>query len=224
MTDNNYNPLETDLFYQFRVILIGDSTVGKSSLLRQFTEGQYIRTSDPTVGVDFHVRVIQISDKVRVKLQLWDTAGQERFRSITRSYYRNCAGCLIVYDINNRESFNHVSEWLREAKYATEDLNVVYSLVGHKLDLDYLREVPTSEGEAFALANDMLFIETSAKILCNVEEAFSSVAREIYKRFHQGSIRQNSDWEGVKKLPSLLPHIYLREESGDVEQRKKCCH
>ena len=87
-----------------------------------------------------------------------------------------------------------------------------------------MREVPTSEGEAFALAHDMLFIETSAKILCNVDEAFSLIAREIYNRLHEGSIRQKSDWEGVKKLPSRPPNIYFSEETNDTEQKRKCCH
>ena len=94
--------------YQFRIVLLGDSTVGKSALLRRFTDGCYIEISDPTVGVDFYSRLVEISPGIRVKLQLWDTAGQERFRSITRSYYRNSAGAILVYDVTNRDSFNHI--------------------------------------------------------------------------------------------------------------------
>ncbi|XP_066936576.1 ras-related protein Rab-39B-like [Clytia hemisphaerica] len=219
------NKFEPNYFYQFRLILIGDSTVGKSSLLRQFTEGQFIQASDPTVGVDFHVRIIELNDKVRVKLQLWDTAGQERFRSITRSYYRNCAGCLVVYDITNRESFDHVKEWLEEARYATEDQDIVYCLIGHKVDLDYRREVSTSEGEAFANAHGMTFIETSAKILCNVEESFISVAREIYSRLELGQIAQKDGWDGVKTVPFRPGNVYLSQETlNETNQNdKKCC-
>jgi len=220
------NRFEANYFYQFRVILIGDSTVGKSSLLRQFTEGQFVQSSDPTVGVDFHVRVVELNDKVRVKLQLWDTAGQERFRSITRSYYRNCAGCLVVYDITNRESFEHVHDWLEEAKYATEDQDIVYILVGHKVDLDYQREVSTSEGEAFAQSHGMSFIETSAKVMCNVEQAFLMAASEIFKRLEEGEITQRDGWDGVKTVPFRPGNIYLSQETlveTKEPESKKCC-
>lgn len=218
------NRSEPNYFYQFRVILIGDSTVGKSSLLRQFTDGSFIQSSDPTVGVDFHVRIIELDESVRVKLQLWDTAGQERFRSITRSYYRNCAGCLIIYDITNRESFDHVRDWLEESKHSTDDQDIVYLLIGHKVDLDYEREVLTSEGEAFATAHDMLFIETSAKVLCNIEEAFVLVAREIHKRLEYGQISQKDGWDGVKAVPLRPSNIYLNQDAGnEVESEKKCC-
>jgi len=225
MSHRSPGGLGSSQFYQFRVILIGDSTVGKSSLLRQFTEGQFIQTSDPTVGVDFHVRIIELNDKVRIKLQLWDTAGQERFRSITRSYYRNCAGCLIVYDITCRESFDHVRDWLEEARYATEDQDIVYVLIGHKVDLDYQREVSTAEGEAFASSHGMVFIETSAKILCNVDEAFICVAREIYNRLQQGDIVQKDGWDGVKAVPLRPGNVYLSQEalSDNGNNEKKCC-
>lgn len=159
-----------------------------------------------------------------MKLQLWDTAGQERFRSITRSYYRNCAGCLIVYDITNRESFDHVRDWLEEARYATEDQDIVYFLVGHKVDLDYLREVSTSEGEAFAYANGMIFIETSAKLMCNIDEAFVGIAREIYTRLEHGNITQKDGWDGVKTVPFRPGNIYLSQETlNEGHSEKKCC-
>eukprot|EP00794_Sanderia_malayensis_P000287 gene287-913_t len=212
-------------FYQFRVIIIGDSTVGKSSLLRQFTEGQFIQSSDPTVGVDFHVRIVDLSENIRVKLQLWDTAGQERFKSITRSYYRNCAGCLVVYDITNRESFEHVRDWLYEAKQSTNEQDIVFLLVGHKVDLDFQREVTTSEGEAFANAHDMLFLETSAKILCNVEEAFLSVAKEILHRLQRGEMNQKDGWDGIKTVPFRPGGFYLSQERLDEVSStpKRCC-
>ncbi len=101
-------PVDPIFDYQFRLILIGDSTVGKSSLLRHFTDGTFAEVSDPTVGVDFFARVVRVDDGTRIKLQLWDTAGQERFRSITKSYYRNSVGALLVYDIGNADSFRHI--------------------------------------------------------------------------------------------------------------------
>ncbi|EDO32176.1 predicted protein [Nematostella vectensis] len=217
-------------FYQFRIILIGDSTVGKSSLLRQFTEGQFFENSDPTVGVDFHVRVLELKGDVRIKLQIWDTAGQERFRSITYSYYRNTVGCLIIYDITNRDSFVNVMDWYKEAKQCVEEAEVVFMLVGHKIDKESKRVVSTEEGECFAEAHNMMFIETSAKVLCNIEEAFISVAEEVYKRMERGELGLRDGWDGIKALP-MRPHDILGishalSAEDLIEQQsdsKKCC-
>ncbi|XP_075752350.1 RAS oncogene family member Rab39 isoform X2 [Rhipicephalus microplus] len=112
--------------YQFRLILIGDSTVGKSTLLKAFTDGKFHDVCDPTVGVDFFARLIEVKKDVRVKLQLWDTAGQERFRSITRSYYRNSVGALLLYDITRRSTFEHLVDWLFEVKRHIEPQKVIY--------------------------------------------------------------------------------------------------
>ncbi|VDN40588.1 unnamed protein product [Gongylonema pulchrum] len=158
--------------YQFRVILIGDSTVGKSSLLKYFTEGRCAEICDPTVGVDFYARMMEIRPGYRIKLQLWDTAGQEKFRSITRSYYRNSVGVMIVYDITNRASFEHVTQWLDEA---LENVGgpcpdrCVFQLVGHKADLDADRQVLYEEGEYFAKYQGIKFVETSAVTGENVQ-------------------------------------------------------
>jgi len=135
---------ETIWVYQFRVVLIGDSTVGKSALLRRFTDGCFIEISDPTVGVDFYSRLIEVSPGTRVKLQLWDTAGQERFRSITRSYYRNSAGAIIVYDVTNRASFDHISNWIKEAKLHVAPNRMSFALVGQKCDKTSDRKVSSS--------------------------------------------------------------------------------
>ena len=158
-------------------------------------------------------------------MQLWDTAGQERFRSITKTYYRNCAGCLIVYDITNRDSFEHVRDWLYEAKQSIDDQYVVFLLVGHKVDLDHQREVTTSEGEAFANAHDMMFIETSAKVLCNIEEAFFSVTKEIHRRLRQGDISQKDGWDGIKTVPfrpSGLP-LSVEDLTRADDSHRRCC-
>ncbi|XP_046398585.1 ras-related protein Rab-39B-like [Ischnura elegans] len=121
--------------YQFRLILIGDSTVGKSSLLKYFTEGKFAQVSDPTVGVDFFARLVQVKDGTRIKLQLWDTAGQERFRSITKSYFRNSVGALLVYDITNRKSFENLPAWALEARRHIQPHEPVFAVVGCKVDL-----------------------------------------------------------------------------------------
>ncbi|ODM88378.1 Ras-related protein Rab-39A [Orchesella cincta] len=128
--------------YQFRMILIGDSTVGKSSLLRFFTRWQI---SDPTVGVDFYARLIQVRNGTRIKLQLWDTAGQERFRSITKSYYRNSVGAIVAYDITSRESFERIPNWISEAKRLIEPFSPTFLIVACKSDLESQRVVPVEE-------------------------------------------------------------------------------
>uniref|UniRef100_A0A914WZ36 Uncharacterized protein n=1 Tax=Plectus sambesii TaxID=2011161 RepID=A0A914WZ36_9BILA len=187
--------------YQYRLIVIGDSTVGKSSFLKYFTEGKCADICDPTVGVDFYARMLEIRPGLRVKLQLWDTAGQEKFRSITRSYYRNSVGVIVAYDITNRETFEHVAQWLHEAQSNVGGPNpnsCVFQLVGHKCDLDAKRQVLYEEGEYFAKYHKLKFVETSARTGSNVEEAFTMMAREIHSRFETGQLRLVDGWDGIK--------------------------
>ncbi|CAF4993659.1 unnamed protein product [Rotaria sp. Silwood1] len=134
--DNMYN-----YDYQFRLIVVGDSTVGKSSLLRSFCDGVFSQDPDPTVGVDFNVRIIEVKPGIKVKLQLWDTAGQERFKSITRAYYRNSVGVLLIYDTTNYVSFTHVTSWLNEARTQIQPYQCVFLLVGTKIDRESERQV-----------------------------------------------------------------------------------
>ncbi|XP_065186865.1 ras-related protein Rab-39B-like [Sycon ciliatum] len=215
--------------YQFRLILIGDSTVGKSSLLRQFTENRFLEYNDPTVGVDFHARVVEI-DGHAIKLQLWDTAGQERFRSITRSYYRNAAGGLLVYDITSRESFLHIRDWLQEARQCAEPHQIQFVLVGHKTDQEAGRVVSTQEGVEFASRHELGFIETSAKSSSNVEEAFSMIAMRLYELVQSGQLVPEDGWDGVKlgmeqevRTQALRNPHANKQRAGAVESDSKCC-
>uniref|UniRef100_A0A8R1TJ42 Ras-related protein Rab-39B n=2 Tax=Onchocerca TaxID=6281 RepID=A0A8R1TJ42_ONCVO len=206
LTDAREDNMETPDYalmyrYQFRIILIGDSTVGKSSLLRYFTEGKCAEICDPTVGVDFYARMVEVKPGYRIKLQLWDTAGQEKFRSITRSYYRNSVGVIVVYDITNRSTFEHVAQWLKEAEQnvgGPQPNNCVFQLVGHKADLDDQREVMYEEGEYFAKYNKIKFLETSAITGENVQESFKMIAREICNRIENGQLRVVDGWEGIR--------------------------
>merc|ERR1711992_403022 len=135
---------------------------------------------DLTIGVEFGARMINIEGK-QIKLQIWDTAGQEAFRSITRSYYRGAAGALLVYDITRRDTFNHLTTWLEDARQHSNS-NMVIMLIGNKSDLEARRDVKREEGEAFAREHGLIFMETSAKTAANVEEAFINTAREIYDK------------------------------------------
>ena len=147
----------------------------------QFTDKRFQPVHDLTIGVEFGARMITVKDSTQVKLQIWDTAGQESFRSITRSYYRGAAGALLVYDITRRDTFQHLSRWLEEAKQHAQP-NMVILLIGNKNDLEHKRAVSTEEGKAFADANGLLFLETSAKTAYNVEQAFLTMASQIKAR------------------------------------------
>ena len=140
--------------------------------------------------------MVAINDR-QVKLQIWDTAGQESFRSITRSYYRGAAGALLVYDITRRETFNHLTRWLEEARQNSNS-NMVVMLIGNKADLGHRRAVSTDEGEEFARQNGLVFMETSAKTASNVEDAFISTASSIYGNIVNGLYDVTNESLGIK--------------------------
>ncbi|KAM6933122.1 ras-related protein Rab-1B-like [Xenentodon cancila] len=166
--------------YLFKLLLIGDSGVGKSCLLLRFADDTYTESYISTIGVDFKIRTIDMDGKT-VKLQIWDTAGQERFRTITSSYYRGAHGIIIVYDVTEQESFNNVKQWLDEIdRYACE--NVSRLLVGNKSDLVGKKVLDTATAQDLASSLKIPFLETSAKNSDNVEKAFLTMASEIHTR------------------------------------------
>eukprot|EP00271_Cylindrocystis_brebissonii_P010397 TRINITY_DN26577_c0_g1_i1.p1 TRINITY_DN26577_c0_g1~~TRINITY_DN26577_c0_g1_i1.p1 ORF type:complete len:217 (-),score=37.14 TRINITY_DN26577_c0_g1_i1:1258-1908(-) len=182
--------------YLFKYIIIGDTGVGKSCLLLQFTDKRFQPVHDLTIGVEFGARMITIDGKP-IKLQIWDTAGQESFRSITRSYYRGAAGALLVYDITRRETFNHLTSWLEDARQHANS-NMTIMLIGNKSDLAHRRAVSTQEGEQFAKENGLVFMETSAKTAHNVEDAFISTAAKIYQKIESGVFDVSNETYGIK--------------------------
>jgi len=166
--------------YLFKLLLIGDSGVGKSCLLLRFADDTYTESYISTIGVDFKIRTVELDGKT-IKLQIWDTAGQERFRTITSSYYRGAHGIIIVYDITDVESFNNVRQWLFEIdRFASEHVNKL--LVGNKSDLVNKRVVTKETATEFAEGLGIPFLETSAKNSTNVEEAFLTMAAQIKSR------------------------------------------
>ncbi|CAE7219408.1 DNAH6 [Symbiodinium sp. KB8] len=197
-------PLATMSYaYLFKYIIIGDTGVGKSCLLLQFTDKRFQPVHDLTIGVEFGARMVTIQDQP-VKLQIWDTAGQESFRSITRSYYRGAAGALLVYDITRRDTFNHVSRWLEEAR-ANGNPSMVVLLVGNKCDLESRRQVQKSEGEQFAAKHNLIFLETSAKTAENVERAFVDTAKHIFSRIQSGELDVQNENHGIKLGVAAAP-------------------
>lgn len=199
-------------------ILIG---VGKSCLLLQFTDKRFQPVHDLTIGVEFGARMVNLDDKL-VKLQIWDTAGQESFRSITRSYYRGAAGALLVYDITRRDTFQHLSRWLEEARQHAQS-NMVIMLIGNKNDLEQRRAVSTDEGRAFAEANGLIFMETSAKTAYNVESAFISTAEKIHGKILSGEIDVSNESHGIKVGMAAggggLPGLQASQSASG----KSCC-
>lgn len=170
----------TEYDYLFKLLLIGDSGVGKSCLLLRFADHTYTESYISTIGVDFKIRTIDLDGKT-IKLQIWDTAGQERFRTITSSYYRGAHGIIVVYDVTDSESFNNVKQWLSEIeRYASENVNKL--LVGNKCDLAHKKQVEYDQAKTFADNLDIPFLETSAKNATNVEKAFLTMAAEIKNR------------------------------------------
>ncbi|XP_061453803.1 ras-related protein Rab-39B-like isoform X1 [Rhineura floridana] len=204
--------------YQFRIIMLGDSTVGKSSLLKRYSEGVFLESMNQTVGVDFYVHFVEIEPDLRIKLQFWDTAGQERFRSVTRSYYRNSAGGVLMFDLTNRASFESIRKWHQEVMDTVKPDHVVFVLVGHKSDLEAERKIGQREAEKLASSLEAKYIETSAKSNRNVEEAFQTLTLGIYEALKSGKMRPREQWDGVKS--KLLP--IAQPEVQAPKKEKKC--
>ncbi|KAJ7968642.1 Ras-related protein like [Quillaja saponaria] len=230
---------DDDYDYLFKVVLIGDSGVGKSNLLSRFTRNEFSLESKSTIGVEFATRSIHVDDKV-VKAQIWDTAGQERpfpglnielahlpllsasesrYRAITSAYYRGAVGALLVYDVTRHVTYENVERWLKELRDHT-DANIVIMLVGNKADLRHLRAVSTEDATAFAERENTFFMETSALESMNVENAFTEVLTQIYQVVSRKALDIGDD-------PAALPKGQTINVGGkdDVSAVKKvgCC-
>ncbi|KAL4326872.1 hypothetical protein AHAS_Ahas13G0043500 [Arachis hypogaea] len=191
-----------DYDYLIKLLLIGDSGVGKSCILLRFSDGSFTTSFITTIGIDFKIRTIELDGK-RIKLQIWDTAGQERFRTITTAYYRGAMGILLVYDVTDEASFNNIRNWIRNIEQHASD-NVNKILVGNKADMDESkRAVPTSKGQELADEYGIKFFETSAKTNFNVEEVFFSIARDIKQRL--------ADSDNKAEVFELLPKSSICE-------------
>lgn len=198
--------------YIAKIVMIGDSACGKSSLTIRLTDDRFSSTHDVTIAAEIGSKVVEVQDSKFMKLQIWDTAGQEHFRAVTRSYFRNAAGCLLVYDVTRRATFLHAKEWLDDIRDQADD-DISICLVGNKNDLVYQdgsskREVTYEEAEKWAEENKMLaFVETSAKTGDNVVEAYLKVANDIHSKIVNGKFNLKDKSRGVKAnntTPGLL--------------------
>ncbi|MED6207781.1 Ras- protein RABA1f [Stylosanthes scabra] len=192
----SYNRGDDDYDYLFKLVLIGDSGVGKSNLLSRFTRNEFNLESKSTIGVEFATRTITVDDNKVLKAQIWDTAGQERYRAITSAYYRGAVGALLVYDVTRHITFENVERWLKELRDHT-DANIIVMLVGNKADLRHLRAVSTEDAAAFAERENIFFIETSALESMNVDNAFSEVLTQIYRLMTRKALEAGNDPVGL---------------------------
>lgn len=198
--------------YVFKVVVIGDSAVGKTQLLSRFAKNEFCLDSKSTIGVEFQTRTVTISSKL-IKAQIWDTAGQERYRAVTSAYYRGALGAMLVYDVTKRQSFDHVARWVEELR-AHADSSIVIMLIGNKADLVELRAVPTEDAVEFAESQGLFFFETSALSGENVEAAFSKVLEEIYVVVSKKALDSSN---AVKPNPNGGMLTGLKIDAADFE-------
>ncbi|KAL7978402.1 hypothetical protein Chor_014941 [Crotalus horridus] len=200
-----------------KVVLIGESGVGKTNLLSRFTRNEFNHDSRTTIGVEFSTRTILVGDAL-VKAQIWDTAGLERYRAITSAYYRGAVGALLVFDITKHQTYDVVERWLKEL-YDHAEATIVVMLVGNKTDLAQAREVPTDEAKMYAENNGLLFVETSALDSTNVELAFETILRDIFNKVQKQ--KQKSPLDNKISLSTENPNA--ASSSAAAEQKKACC-
>ncbi|KAM4550456.1 ras-related protein Rab-25-like [Fundulus diaphanus] len=206
-SDDSYN-------FVFKVVLIGESGVGKSNLLSRFTKNEFQHDSRTTIGVEFSTRTVQLNN-FTIKAQIWDTAGLERYRAITSAYYRGAVGALLVYDISKHLTYESAERWLKEL-YDHADPHIVVMLVGNKKDLESLRTVPTEEAKDFADKKGIMFMETSALDSTNVEAAFNDVLTAIQKKVASREVTRGS-------ISAVTLSSTLGQTAESQGERKGCC-
>ncbi|KAK7373364.1 hypothetical protein VNO80_06770 [Phaseolus coccineus] len=218
---NLYGDYSQKIDYVFKVVLIGDSAVGKTQLLARFARNQFSLDSKATIGVEFQTKTLIIDNKT-VKSQIWDTAGQERYRAVTSAYYRGAVGAMLVYDMTKRQSFDHMVRWLEELR-GHADQNIVIMLIGNKSDLASLRAVPMEDAEEFAQRENLFFMETSALESTNVETCFLTILTEIYRIHAKKSLTANDDDNGGSGLLKGSRIIVPNQEIDNGGKTGGCC-
>jgi Ras-related protein Rab-11A len=218
--------MDSEYNYLFKVVLIGDSGVGKSNLMTRYTSDEFNVESPSTIGVEFMTKGLKIESR-DVKVQIWDTAGQERFRAISRSIYHGAKGAMLVYDITSQISFDNIPNWLNELQTHVHPQTVIM-LIGNKCDLEHLRAIKKDVATKFAEDKRLLFLETSALDTTNVDKAFEWLVQEIYKTVNSGAAGQpipTQDGKKDKTQTAGVP-INLHDPKSAAEaakKKKKCC-
>jgi small GTP-binding protein len=199
--------------YKLKVVIVGDSGVGKSNLIKRFTTNEFLANSKATVGVEFLSKSYKINDKI-FKIEMWDTAGQERYKSITSAYYKGAKGALVVYDTTSAQSFENVDKWYNEIKEKTgKDIKLI--LIGNKIDLAEQKVVNTDEALAKAKTWGIPLMETSAKSAVNVKEAFHDLLKEMY-------LEMNKNLQNVENK-NLENNNGVQLDVNEKKEKKGCC-
>ena len=199
--------------YKLKVVIVGDSGVGKSNLIKRFTTNEFLANSKATVGVEFLSKSYKINDKI-FKIEMWDTAGQERYKSITSAYYKGAKGALVVYDTTSAQSFENVDKWYNEIKEKTgKDIKLI--LIGNKIDLAEQKVVNTDEALAKAKTWGIPLMETSAKSAVNVKEAFHNLLKEMY-------LEMNKNLQNVENK-NLENNNGVQLDVNEKKEKKRCC-
>ena len=208
--NSSSNSSDNEYDFIFKVLLLGNSNVGKSSLFLRFVDDIWNDTFVPTIGVDFKIKTFEIDSK-KVKMQIWDTAGQERFKNIIASYYRGAHGILLIYDVTDKDSFKNISNWLIEIE-RNASKNILKVLIGNKCDLEDKRVISYTQGKEFADTYGLKFIETSAKKNVKVTEAFTVLGRELMA--NNSDKKDNPQKENKKISIATAQDINIQKRNG----------
>lgn len=203
----------------FKMVIIGDASTGKSSLLRRYCENTFDENYKCTVGVDFQIKILKMPDQRIVKLQIWDTAGQERFKVMTKSYYRSAKACLIIYDITRRETFNNVKTWAEQYSQSNPTGRHSVMILGNKKDLDDQRQVGSTEGQNLADEIGCAFQEVSAKEGGEeINELFYNMAITLLKQEDEKQTGDKKD-----KIKENRPSVTLTKKTVESKKKDNCC-
>ena len=209
MEDENYEMM-------FKVVLVGDSFVGKTNIMSKYLKNEFHEDSKATVGVEFGSKQFKIEGHT-IKAQIWDTAGQERYKAITSAYYKGAKGAFVVYDITRKGSFESIEKWVNDLT-STADKKLTIVVIGNKCDLEDQRQITKEQGEEKANKLEVAFLETSAFSGENLDKAFEMMVNEIYKKCHEEMLA-----EGDVDIIEGGQDINLARKNDNSEAKKKCC-
>ena len=194
-----------DYYRLYKILVLGDSAVGKTCLLLRYCDDHFQETHLTTIGLDFRIKTIELEKGKKIKVQIWDTAGEDRFRAITRNYYKGANGILLVFDVTDEQSFEHIKNWIEKIKEETQEGIIIY-LVGNKIDNEEGRIISKEKAKKLGEEFNLTYFETSAKKSIGVNEAFISLIKEIHNNYEKKNESQEVNMISLKK-----------------KKKKKCC-